>query len=314
LAVLTTYVFDPTNRDLRYSTADKAEAGFEMRLGSGGANLGLTVFADNTSGGVGLNQTPTSIMREHFGLTNTAPGSGRPPVIVEPPSSADSVPVLINRPTNNTASKSRGFEIVATLPEIPRLRTRVALLGSYVSSRLKPSGIEVATNFDDFQIDERIPRTPYYNAIVRTGDLLLLTTRVIHHQPALGLVITGTIQHTLRETRRNIGETDTLSFIGYVTRGGSLVPVPEARRSNTQYSDLHVGRRSVLVGEQSGAVDWLFSFQVSKTLPLDGRLSFYAFNSFDRQGRFGSASITPRPFQSTRFGLELSMPLRGLIP
>jgi hypothetical protein len=58
-------------------------------------------------------------------------------------------------------------------------------------------------------------------------------------------------------------------------------------------------------------VDWLFSLQVAKTLPAGGRLSFYAFNAFDRVGNYGDRFTTSRLFSSMRFGLELTMPVPG---
>ena len=136
-----------------------------------------------------------------------------------------------------------------------------------------------------------------------------MTTRVIHHQPAAGLVITGTLQYIFKETRQDIGGTDTLSWAGYITRAGVFVPVPRAQRTDPQYADLRESRSGLLVQPQVTPVDWLFSLQVSKTLPLDGRLSFYAFNSFDRLGTFGGANTVPRPYPAVRFGLEVTMPL-----
>jgi len=311
LAVLTTSIFDPTNPKLGYSIADKAEAGFEMRLGTN-ADLGFVAFKDRIKGAVGITREPTFILREHFGLTNTVPGSGTPPVLVEPAAFVDSVPIVIDRPTNNTNQTGSGYELTATLPEIPALRTRFAFQGALVKSRLERGGIDFATSFPTFQISENQKIGPYYNGLIRTGERLLLTTRIIHHQPSAGLILTGTIQHTLRDIQQNIGGTDTLAFVGYITRGGSLVPVPSADKGLPQYIDIRIPRRGVLAEPQKGAVDWVFSFQVSKTLPLDGRLSFYAFNAFDRVGHFGSLTTRPQFYQSNRFGVEVTMPVEGL--
>jgi hypothetical protein len=48
---------------------------------------------------------------------------------------------------------------------------------------------------------------------------------------------------------------------------------------------------------------------VSKTLPLDGRLSFYAFNAFDRLGNFGDRTTVGRINPPLRYGLEVTIPL-----
>jgi outer membrane receptor protein involved in Fe transport len=311
LAVLTTYLFDPVNPNLGYSTANNAEAGFETRLGSNGASFSFTLFRDAIAGGVGTTSTTSLILREHFALSGAVLGSGKPPVAIEPAQFADSIPILISSPANNTSVVTSGFEAIASLPEIPRLQTRFMIQAAYASSRVSQTGIQFAPDFEDFELQLNRSRSPYYESIIRTGRRLLVTTRIIHQQPVLGLIITGTLQHTLGEKIQNIGPTDSLSFAGYVTRSGTLVPVPAAQRGDPQYADVRAPRKSILATAQVSPADWLFSFQVSKTLPLDGRFSFFAFNSFDRQGRFGSSTTISRPYQSTRFGLELTVPLAG---
>jgi outer membrane receptor protein involved in Fe transport len=311
LAVLTTSTFDPTNPALRYTISDKAEAGVEIGFGRGG-NLSFVAFSENLTGGVGIEPEPTFLLREHFTLTNTAPGSGKPPVIVGPPSSVDSVPVLIDRRANNLDQKSTGFEITAGLPEITPIRTRLEFQSALVKTTLDKKGIEFSSDFDEFQIAPNQLVSPYYNPIVRTGQRLLLTSRIIHQQPAVGLVLTGTIQYTLGDKVQNIGPTDSLAFIGYITRGGSLVPVSAADKGLPQFLGIRIPRRDVLAAGQRIANDWLFSFQAAKTLPLDGRLSFYAFNAFDKIGKFGGNGTAPNFYQSARFGLEVTMPLESL--
>jgi hypothetical protein len=129
----------------------------------------------------------------------------------------------------------------------------------------------------------------------------------VHHQPQLGLVITGVFQHTMHEVSEDEAATDTLSFSGYVTRTGELVPIPPERRGDPEFADLRVERAGVSAERDETPADWVASIQVRKTLPAGGQLSFYAFNVFDRVGRVG------RTYPSIRFGLELSMPLSGLL-
>lgn len=308
LAVLTTFMHDPTNRDLRYSLADKIEAGFEIDLGRGGG-IAVVAFSDRIKRGVGVVAEPTFLFRDRFRLADTVPGTGRPPRLIEPPVSQDTVPVIIDRRANNLTLRGSGVEVTATLPELRPLRARVALQAAWVRNRLETESVEFGPGFSVFQLNESIARAPYWQGATRYGERLLLTSRLIHHQPDVGLVITGTFQHALREIRDDLGTDDTLAFAGYMTRGGMLVPVPVAERGAAQYRDLRESRRSLLPERQTGPVDWLFNLQVSKTLPLGGRLSFYAFNALDRIGNFGGRTVTPRLYPATRFGAEVTMPL-----
>jgi outer membrane receptor protein involved in Fe transport len=312
LAVLTTYILDPTNPELGFVRTDKGEAGLEATFGSG-FGLALVGFRDRMSGGVGLRREPAALLREHFALSDSTQGTGRPPTIIEPAASADTVPVLIDRPANNLTLDVRGIELTAMLPEIRLLRTRLEVQGAWISNRLERDAIEFR-RFSDFQLQPLQPRAPYWEGATSTGRRAMLNYRLIHHQPAVGLVVTGTIQHVVREVRQDLGATDTLAFAGYITRDGQLVPVAAEERTRPEFSDLRQPRSGLSDEAREVPADWLFSLQVSKTLPLDGRLAFYAFNAFDRTGRFGEPGVPSRIHPPMRFGLELTMPAGSLLP
>jgi hypothetical protein len=306
LAVLTTFVFDPTNPDLGFSTADKAEAGFEV--GTGQSVVSLVAFHDRIRGGVGVVQDLTSLLRDHYQLTDSVNGNGIPPQIIEPASSADTVPIIVERPANHITLASRGFELTATFPEIPALRTRVQVQGSWIRTDWRSSALTVGTitRFSDFQLSTVQQRAPYWLGVRERGEQYLLTYRIIHHQPALGLVVTATIQHNLKDLLDDVGSRDTLGFAGYLTRAGQLVPVPVADRTQPQYQDLRVPRGG-LIAPQATPADWMMGLQVSKTMPLEGELRFWAFNALDRVGRYVTAGQSARVYGRVQFGLELNL-------
>jgi ferric enterobactin receptor len=305
LAVVTTRIVDKTNHDLGYSVADRLEAGLELNLPNG-VQASVVGYHDRIRGAIGFRPEVTYFLRERFRIVDSTIGTGRPPLFEEPAFATDTVPVLIDRPANNQDLTTSGIELVATLPEFAR--TRLAFLGSWARSRLRNRDIEFSGGFSDFQLNQNDPRTPYWDGGIRTGEVALLTTRIIHHQPKAGLVITGTIQFNLRERRQTVAGVDTLAFAGYLTRDGTLVQVPRERRTDPEFHDLRVPRSGSTIPQQ-GPTDWLFSLQVSKSLPLEGRLSFYAFNAFDRVGNYGDAFTTARFFAPVRFGLEVQMPV-----
>ncbi len=269
----------------------------------------MTGYLDRIRGGVGIVEEPTFLLRDLYAVDSATINQGHPPAVREPPVATDTVPTLIDRPANNVELTTSGLELTAFLPEIVPLRTRIAVQGAWSRSRLISDGLEFGTRFDEFQLDGRQSRAPYWEGTVRTGNQLLVTGRVIHHRPRIGLVVTATIQAFLHETQQTQAGVDTLAFAGYITRGGELVPVAPEQRAQPQYADLRLPRIGILVEPRRGAVTWLMSLQVTKTLPLGGRFSFYAFNALDRQGKFGSLTVTQRLFEPVRFGVELSMPL-----
>jgi outer membrane receptor protein involved in Fe transport len=313
LAVLTTFVLDPANPDLGFSQALKSEAGIEVDLGPG-AGISLVAFEDRISGGVGLSREPGSFLREYFQLADSTSGTGQPPQIIEPSTSADTVPILLDRPANNLDLRVRGFELTASLPEIRPLRIRVQVQGAWIRNRLDRGGFEFSRQFSQFQMQPDRARVPYWDAATSTGKRTVLTSRIVHHQPAVGLVVTGTIQHVLHDERKDLGDASDLSFIGYLTRDGRQVPIAPGQQGNPEFADLREGRVFLVVDPQEIPNDWILSLQVSKTLPGDGRLAFYAFNALDRQGRFGQPGVPPRTHPPIRFGLELTVPAASLVP
>lgn len=308
LAVLTTFVRDPIDRDLGFSRTRKTELGVEVgspRV----ATLGLVAFRDRTAGAAGLVRSPSFLLRDRYALTDSSTGTGRPPSIIEPPVGADTVPILVDAAGAVLDLDNRGVEMTATLPEWTRLHTRLEVSGAWTRSRLTTTGPEFPNSFGTFQADARIARVPFWDGTTRTGERALLTYRLIHQQPEAGLVITGVIQHNLRDLARDIAGADTLAFAGYVTRTGALVPVAREERGTSAYDDLRKPRSTTLL--TSGAPvrpDWMLGLQVAKSLPLAGRLTFYGFNVLDRKGQLARGNRQSRLYQPMRFGVEVSMP------
>ena len=310
LAVLTTFIRDPTNPALGFAKGRKAEVGIEFAPGN--AAIGLVAFSDRISGAVGFDQTPEFLLRERFQLTDSTPGTGVPPQIIEPAFAVDTVPILIDRPANNLTLESEGFELSASLPELRPLRTRLDVQAALIRTKFFKDGLDFGRLFGNFQLDENVPRAPFWEDPIRTGERGIITYRLIHHQPALGLVVTATIQHIFKEEDQNIAGTDSLAFAGFITRSGRLVRVPPEQRGNPEFADLRQPRTGTFVDVSETPADFLLNLQVSKTLPRGGRLSFWAFNVLDRQGRFGDSGSGSRQFPPLRFGLELPLPLGGL--
>ncbi len=314
LAVLTTFVRDPMNPDLGFATGRKAEAGLEIAPGRGSA-ISFVAFSDRTTGGVGIGAEPDFLLRERFQLSDSTLGTGTPPQIIEPAFAIDTIPILIDRPRNNLTLDSKGLEVTATLPELRPIRTRLSVQGAWIRTKFFKGGLDFGTLFtSQFQLDEKIPRAPFWEDPVRTGERAIITYRLIHHHPRLGLVVTATIEHIAKEINQNIAGTDSLAFAGFITRSGELVRVPPERRADPEFADLRQQPRTgTFVEINETPADWLMSLQVSKTLPRGGRLSVFAFNVLDRQGR-REPGFNLRFIPGLRFGVEASLPLGRLLP
>ncbi len=312
LAVLTTSIKDPTNPELGFSRATKREAGLELALG--GTTVQIVGFSDRIDGGIGQRQDLDTVLRDRYELTDSILGNGIPPTIIEPPYRTDTIPVLVGRPDHILTLESRGLELTALLPEFRPLRTRLQVQGAVIRTRQTTTGVYYGRGerFSDFQLLEGIQRIPYWEGGAEESERALVTYRLIHHQPELGFVITGVIQHNIHDWSGAATATDTLAFDGYVNRRGERVPVPREDRAAPEYADLRVPRSGVLTELRATPGDWMLGLQASKTLPLDGRLSFWVYNLFDKRGIFGELDVQPRTYGAMRFGLELKLATSGL--
>ena len=312
LAVLTTFIRDPTSPDLGWVRATKAEAGFELSVGGG--EISLVAFRDRIRGGVGRVPEADVLLRESFALTDSIIGNGIKPGIIEPASHADPVPILIHSPRNIVDQTNRGIELIAALPELRAIRTRALVTGSLVETEQIGGALDFGRGFGEFQIHERDERHPFWDPALEFGKTALVTYRLIHHQPELGLVLTATVQHNITDEFVDEAAHDTLAFAGYITRQGELVRVPEADRVLPEYQDLRVPRAGRAWTRSVSPADWMLSFQVSKTLPLNGQINLWFFNAFDRRGVGFQPDERPRLYPDVRFGLEVLLPLRGVFP
>jgi hypothetical protein len=308
LAVFTTSIYDRTNPSLGFATLDRDEVGADVSFADGQGALSVVAYTDALTHGVGLAERYVAVLRNRYALGGPPMGSGQPPTVLQPPIAVDTLPALIDTPRNDITSKGRGVEVIAAFPEIAPLRLRIEAQAQYASNRVRTDDIEFGNTFTLFQ-ETTQPRTPFWDPSWHDGDRMLVTTRLVHHQPAVGLVVTGTVQLFLRQTQHDEAGTDTLSWAGYIGRQGHLTRVPAADRTQPQYADLRLSRTGFLIASTTAPAEWLMNLQIAKSLGDRGRFTFYAFNALDRIGRYGNGATPPILHPASRFGVELSLPL-----
>jgi hypothetical protein len=313
LAVITTFIRDPRNESLGLSRARKQEFGFELDGGMRRGAINAVWFDDRITGAVTLRREPTSLQRARYALADTGIGTGQPGRIVDPPLSFDDIPIFLDRFANGGTLRSHGVEFTVTLPVIPALRTRLEVNGAQITTDFVTDdrNFGPANRLGEFQLDTGIRWVAYYEGLSTTSTRSILTWRLVHHQPDLGMVLTATVQQRLGESRQTFAPTDSVSFAGYLTRNGTLVPVPAERRLDSEFRDLRQQRASTIAGRFTSPDDWVMTLQVAKSIAGNGRLSFYVYNVTDKFLTISSGGAV-RALPSSRFGAELTLPTTGL--
>jgi len=313
LAVVTTFIRDPVNPALGLSRADKREAGFELDGGPRRGSISATWFDDRIAGAVTLRRDPRPLQRARYALADTGRGTGQPGRIVDPPIRFEPVPVFLDRYVNSGSLDSRGVEFTVAFPVVPALRTRLEASGAAITTDFATDDRDYGPSLrlNDFQVDTAIKRIAYFDGASTRSKRAILTWRLVHQQPDLGLVITATIQQRLGDERLVLSRTDSLAFNGYILRDGTLVPVAENDKLRPEFADLRKLRPATGASRSTQPDDWLMSLQVAKSLGRSGRLSFYIFNVLDKFVTYGSSGSI-RALPSTRFGAELTIPTSEL--
>ena len=314
LAVVTTFIRDPTNPDLGFSRGTKREAGVEVDGGARRGMVALTFFNDEVSCAVTTRQDPMMLLRDRYELVDTAQGTGHPGRIVDPPIGADTIPMFLTRYVNGGHLDSKGVEFTVAFPDIPRLRKRLEVSGATIETRFSTTDLDFGNQYtavNNFELDTNITRIPYYIGASQRAKRTIITWRLVHHQPDLGLVVTATVQQLKGDVRQVTGRTDSLAFAGYITRAGVLVPVAEADKLDPSYADLRRRTAGTTQLSTSQPDDWVMSLQVAKSLGRSGRLSFYVYNVLDKLATFGAGGAV-RSIPASRFGAELTLPTADL--
>jgi hypothetical protein len=313
LSVITTSIRDPRNAALGLSRARKQELGIELDGGPRRGAISAVWFDDRIHGAITLRRDPSTLLRARYALADTGIGTGQPGRIIDPPIGNDPVPIFLDRYTNGGTLGTRGVEFTVVLPIVPQLHTRLEVNGARITTDFATDdrNFGPAATLGAFQIDTSVHRVAYYEGIATRATRALVTWRLVHHQPDLGLVITATVQQRLGESTTTVSAADSTSFAGYLGRDGTLTPVPVARRNDAEFADLRQGRASVTSTSSRSPDDWLMTLQIAKSLAGNGRLSFYFYNVTDKFITISGGGII-RALPSSRFGVELTLPTAGL--
>jgi TonB dependent receptor/CarboxypepD_reg-like domain/TonB-dependent Receptor Plug Domain len=313
LAVVTTFLRNPRNPDLGLSRARKQEIGFELDGGARRGAISVVWFDDRIRGAVTLRREPDTLRRARYALADTGIGTGRPGRIIDPPIANEAVPIFLDRSVNGGTLGGRGAEFTVALPVIPQLRTRLEVSGAQITTDFTTDDRNYgpANLLGTFQLDTAARRVAYFEGVSTESKRAIVTWRLVHHQPDLGLIITTTLQQRLATSSRTLSARDALSFAGYLTRDGVLTPVPVARRNDPEFADLRAARASVNSSRSTSPDDWLMSLQIAKSFARNGRLSFYYYNVTDKFLTISGGGVI-RALPTSRFGVELTVPTVGL--
>lgn len=300
LLILTTRVIEPDNTSMRAYTNDKAEIGLSGTLGN--ADLSVTGFNEQTRGAFGLTLLPITFTLDRFDIDEFRDGS--PPVVSESSAPPDTLVRAYHALQATRDIDSWGIEFTADLPEWSTLRTSLHVTGGWTVTRFNDRAQDVDTGAL-FRTQPPPERIGVYQNHGTERDRLVTSLRFVHRVPEVGLVVSMLAQTLWWDREQRINTND--RPIAYLTREGDYVPLSQEEAAAAKYDNLERMRSDSYYRTEDPPPLWLFNMRLSKSLPANLELSFFANNVFANRPLYerGRTTGLSRRNPPLFFGVEL---------
>ncbi len=302
LAVVTTYIYDATNQNLKAFTQDKLEASFDQRIWDIG--ISLTGFTERTHNGFELSGLiPVSFTK--FYRPNWPE--------LEPAIPRDTILLDYRKAINSVEVKSWGFEFALTTEQIPAINTTIRIDAAYHYSKSwwQKNHFEYAsTARQDPYLQQEI--RPFWNPTSSWSDNLIIHYRFDTIARSLRLWFTLAIQEIVFERDKYLGLEDSLA-VGYIRNDGSIYYIPEKERDDPQYRGIRRTFDEYYFRTETLPNLWLINLRVSKSLWKGSEISFFVNNMLNSQPLFQRQRVPEGSLSYIRrnpeifYGMEFSM-------
>jgi hypothetical protein len=308
LAIVSTYIYDRTNRDIRAFSQDKYEASIDRKIGNVG--FSLTGYSEKMHNGFELSGfIPISL-----------PQYNRPDwPALEPAVARDTLLLDYRQAINSVESRSRGLELAVTTKQIPLINTILRIDAAYhhTKSWWQNNHFEYASTLrKDPYLQEEI--RPFWNPVGSWSDNLIIHYRMDTMARSLGLWFTVAIQQVALERDKMQGLEDSLA-VGYVKKDGTIYIIPEENRADPVYRGIRRPASSYLFITESFPNLWLINLRVSKSLWKGSEVSFFVNNMFNYQPLVSRDRVPEGAVSYLRrnpdifYGMEFSMVIDDFI-
>jgi hypothetical protein len=308
LAIVTTYIYDRTNREIRAFSQDKYEASIDRKIGNVG--FSLTGYSEKMHNGFELSGfIPVSF-----------PQYNRPDwPALQPAIARDTLLLDYRQAINSVESRSRGLELAVTTKPIPLVNTILRIDAAYhhTKSWWQNNHFEYASTLrKDPYLQEEI--RPFWNPVGSWSDNLIIHYRMDTMARSLGLWFTVAIQQVALERDKMQGLEDSLA-VGYVKKDGTIYIIPEENRADPVYRGIRRPASSYLFITESFPNLWLINLRVSKSLWKGSEVSFFVNNMFNYQPLVSRDRVPEGAVSYLRrnpdifYGMEFSMVIDDFI-
>lgn len=301
LAVVTTYVFQPENDQLKPSRGATFEGGIDFEHKNW--NFRLTAFQKKITNGITSHSILKTFEKEIWEVEEEF--TDQQPT-VRPSGNSVYVSSKMNSYTNTLKSTTTGIELSAQFPKIKATNTKFNLSGSYLKTSsqrdiptVKSSGSLTGSQENRYGVYE----TPSYDTYVSRSKLT-----VIQHIPEIKLLVT-LIGEANWINKREVGSYPSVYPLAYYEKNGDYVEIPEDQRNNVEYEDLF--NSNSLYNSTPEPTYFNFHLQIRKETKQGHSFSFYANNFLwynpTYEDPISKSKVIQNPKVSFGFGMNFKL-------
>ncbi len=268
LAVVTTYIYQPTHENLKPAKGTTLEGGFDIE--HKGFNLRVTGFYKELKDGIASNDQLLTFDKQIWESIDETPGVA--PTLV----ATDSIVRVSSNFTtfgNTITTQTTGIELSADFPKIKATNTKINLSGSYLKTFSKNDDLKLRSSASLTGASENrygVYEQPTYNNHICRSNLT-----IAQHIPQIKLMIT-LITEVNWLAKREVEDYPSPYPVGYYSIDGTYNEIPESERANEEYADLYYSR--TFLKETPTPTYFNFHIQIRKETKQGHNFSFYANN------------------------------------
>ncbi|MBQ4915099.1 TonB-dependent receptor [Maribacter sp. MMG018] len=268
LAVVTTYIYQPTNEHLKPNYSDVKEVGFDWSPSF--MNLNVTYFKKDMRRGINTTEELLLLPKVIYEVVD-APTGQQP--TVEPTGEVYNIPRSVNVMKNNYYESTDGVEVTLNPERIKATNTEFNFRYSYLKSVVTDKGFNI--NKSAYVVGDNSVRFGVYENALRKAVRSFGTVTLIQHIPSLRFVLTLSAELNFKESSDYIGTS--LYPFAYYDTDGNYIAIPEENRTDPEFADLKKNDNTYTTVSTPFYSN--FNLQIRKETKQGHSFSFFAINA-----------------------------------
>ncbi len=268
-SLVTTYVVNVSNPNLKGFTQETMEAGYDFSLKDW--NFSASAYKNKTNNGINLLRVPNFLSR--YSRPNYPSNNGIFP--------KDTGVTEIFASSNDRYIETKGVEFTIITPTIYFLNGKLQVDAAYTETKTgQKNGIEYSIYYNHTFKDDR---QYFYTPRTNWASQFLINYRLTTASQTLGLWATITVQQMVAERDQYYNLEDSKYPLGYTDKFGRTVWLTDAQKRDVEHAKAVRNYSGYEYYTEDKPNKFLVNLRVSKSLFAGAEISFFVNNLFNHR-------------------------------